>query len=90
MSDLGIGSFLTQEILLPVYDQIYAIIFEAIDATTNNMLSKSAPKLHPSQTRKGDGSRLFLSYITIILLSVVGIGLTIRMWGIFESIRTIT
>ena len=87
MSDTGAGGFIMSEIIFPIWDTLYEIMFRAVDGVMNNALKKSNPDLDPQMTRHGKGSRLFLSYVIITLGSVVGAGIAIRLWMLFDQIR---
>ena len=87
MSDTGAGGFLMNEIIFPVWDTLYEIMFRAIDGVMNNQLKRANPDLDPQLSQYGKGSRLFLSYITITLGSVVGVAIVLRLWILFDALR---
>ena len=84
---VGISNFILDNLVFPVYDVAYEIMFNAINSVMNGGLIRASPDLDPKLSRYGKGSRLFLNYLIITLGSVVASALAIRLWILWDQLR---
>ena len=84
MSDLGIGGFVSNWIIEPIWGTVYEVLYRSVDAMTGGAIKDFLGNDYDPQN---DGASKFLSLVFITVGSVLLAALAIRLFIIFEWLR---